>query len=110
MTLQYFEYEHLPEGPLRSTSRRIHGLAHFLAGDLPDGPEKSAGLRKLLEAKDCFVRAAMSMPPASPVDVAAARHCHCGAVALPDGHAVLSIGSDHHGLNDCDLAPAGVGG
>lgn len=26
---------------------------------LPDGPEKSAGLRKLLEAKDCFVRAAI---------------------------------------------------
>jgi hypothetical protein len=26
---------------------------------LPDGPEKSAGLRKLLEAKDCFVRAAL---------------------------------------------------
>jgi hypothetical protein len=24
---------------------------------LPDGPEKSAGMRKLLEAKDCFVRA-----------------------------------------------------
>jgi hypothetical protein len=27
---------------------------------LPDGPEKSAGLRKLLEAKDCFVRAKIS--------------------------------------------------
>ena len=26
---------------------------------LPDGPEKSAGLRKLLEAKDCMVRAAL---------------------------------------------------
>jgi hypothetical protein len=24
---------------------------------LPDGPEKSAGLRKLLEAKECFIRA-----------------------------------------------------
>jgi hypothetical protein len=24
---------------------------------LPDGPEKTTGLRKLLEAKDCFVRA-----------------------------------------------------
>jgi hypothetical protein len=24
---------------------------------LPDGLEKSAGMRKLLEAKDCFVRA-----------------------------------------------------
>lgn len=26
---------------------------------LPDGPELTAGLRKLLEAKDCFVRAAV---------------------------------------------------
>jgi hypothetical protein len=27
--------------------------------DIPVGPEKSAGLRKLLEAKDCIVRAAL---------------------------------------------------
>ncbi len=27
---------------------------------LPEGPELTAGLRKLLEAKDCFVRAAMA--------------------------------------------------
>jgi hypothetical protein len=37
-----------------------------LAGDmirrLPDGPELTAGLRKLLEAKDCFVRAALDTP------------------------------------------------
>lgn len=26
--------------------------------ELPDGPELTAGLRKLLEAKDCFVRQA----------------------------------------------------
>jgi hypothetical protein len=26
---------------------------------LPDGPELTVGLRKLLEAKDCFVRAAL---------------------------------------------------
>jgi hypothetical protein len=60
--LRFFEYEHLPQGQLRSTSRRIHGLAHFLAGDLPDGAEKTVGLRKLLEAKDCFVRAAVPEP------------------------------------------------
>ncbi|NDU74057.1 hypothetical protein GWI34_15625 [Actinomadura sp. DSM 109109] len=27
--------------------------------DLPDGPELTAELRKLLEAKDCFVRASL---------------------------------------------------
>ncbi len=26
---------------------------------LPTGPERSAGMRKLLEAKDCFVRASL---------------------------------------------------
>jgi hypothetical protein len=29
---------------------------------LPAGPEKSTGLRKLLEAKDAFVRAALDLP------------------------------------------------
>lgn len=28
--------------------------------DLPDSPELTTGLRKLLEAKDCFVRAAIA--------------------------------------------------
>ena len=33
------------------------GLARQLDLLLPDGPEKTAGMRKLLEAKDCHVRA-----------------------------------------------------
>lgn len=31
-------------------------IAHEMAKNLSDGPELRAGLRKLLEAKDCFVR------------------------------------------------------
>ena len=34
-------------------------MAAQMNEQLPDGPEKSAGLRKLLEAKDCMVRAAL---------------------------------------------------
>jgi hypothetical protein len=34
-------------------------LAEDMIQVLPDGPELTAGLRKLLEAKDCFVRAAL---------------------------------------------------
>lgn len=34
-------------------------LAEAMESFLPDGPEKSAGMRKLLEAKDCFVRASL---------------------------------------------------
>ena len=56
--LDYFQYSHLP-GRLRAVSKPIADLAHELDEALPDGPEKSAGMRKLLEAKDCMVRAAM---------------------------------------------------
>lgn len=60
---RYFEYAHLPEGEMRNTSRRCAILAAAMDKHLPDSAEKSAGLRKLLEAKDCFVRAAMSAAP-----------------------------------------------
>jgi hypothetical protein len=56
--LRYFEYAHLPEH-LQAVSRPCAELAHELVGVLPDGPELTIGLRKLLEAKDCFVRAAL---------------------------------------------------
>lgn len=36
---------------------RIEDLAQSAADLLPDDPEKTAGLRKLLEARDCFERA-----------------------------------------------------
>lgn len=57
--LKYFKYDHLPEGPLREASASVCRLALEADAHLPDGPEKSAGLRKLLEAKDCFVRAVL---------------------------------------------------
>jgi len=56
--MRFFEYEHLPE-PLRDVSRPCYMLAERMASELPPGAEVSAGLRKLLEAKDCFVRAAL---------------------------------------------------
>lgn len=59
--MDHFDYTHLPEGCLRETSKRCAGLATtmFLDEKL-DGAELTVGLRKLLEAKDCFVRAAVS--------------------------------------------------
>ena len=56
--LKYFEYAHLPEH-LQKVGNLVSTLAFLIDGLLPDGPEKTAGLRKLLEAKDCFVRAAL---------------------------------------------------
>lgn len=51
-----FAYDHLPE-KLQQVSRPFAELACRMLVLCPDGPELSAGLRKLLEAKDCAVRA-----------------------------------------------------
>lgn len=55
---QFFEFEHLPTH-LQAVSEPCRELAACMVEALPDGPELTAGLRKLLEAKDCFVRAAL---------------------------------------------------
>ncbi len=57
-----FAFGHLPDR-LRDPSEILAETAAALLSDLPDGQELSAGLRKLLEAKDCFVRAAL--PPST---------------------------------------------
>jgi hypothetical protein len=56
--LKYFAYEHLPEN-LQVISKPFGELAQLMATTLPPSAETSAGLRKLLEAKDCAVRAAL---------------------------------------------------
>jgi len=57
---RWFEYDHLRIGFARKLSAECHDLAESMLADLEDSPELSAGLRKLLEAKDCFVRAAVA--------------------------------------------------
>lgn len=67
--MEYFQYDHLPPH-LQEVSKPICECAEEMDKSLPNGAEKSAGLRKLLEAKDCFVRAALprkeTPPPRSP--------------------------------------------
>lgn len=58
--LKFFAYAHLPPH-LQEVSKPLGELAHAMAEQL-DGPELTAGLRKLLEAKDCFVRAKLEQP------------------------------------------------
>jgi hypothetical protein len=54
--LKFFQSGHLsPE--LQAVSKPCEELALKMDTMLTDGAEKAAGLRKLLEAKDCFVRA-----------------------------------------------------
>ena len=55
---KFFDYAHLPPR-LQEISGPCADLAEAMIRNLPDGPELTAGLRKLLEAKDCFVRAAL---------------------------------------------------
>lgn len=54
----YFEYQHLPEHMQHASAPATEMLIQIL-NTLPSSPELAAGLRKLLEAKDCFVRAAV---------------------------------------------------
>lgn len=56
--LKYFKYDHLPK-ELQLISKPISDLAKEMDEKLDDSAEKSAGLRKLLEAKDCLVRACL---------------------------------------------------
>ena len=57
-TLRLFGYAHLPP-PLQEISKKFHDLAHDVARRAPDNFETTVCLRKLLEAKDAAVRAAL---------------------------------------------------
>lgn len=57
--LQWFDYNHLPMGLARRISEQMSQVAASMFEGLPDGPELTTGLRKLLEAKDCLVRSAL---------------------------------------------------
>ena len=56
--LRYFDYEHLPP-KLQEVAAPFKGLAYTIEDNIEGSAEKSAGLRKLLEAKDCIVRASL---------------------------------------------------
>lgn len=59
--IQFFAYSHLPEF-LQNVSRPFYDLANRIATVFPENPEAASALRKLLEAKDCAVRAALMSP------------------------------------------------
>jgi ferritin-like protein len=59
--LQFFDFGHLPP-QLQEVSKPFHDLAHHLDSTLPLNAEKTTALRKLVEAKDCAVRAVLFKP------------------------------------------------
>lgn len=54
--LKWPRHDHLPPH-LQEVVKPIDALARELDNALAEGAEKTAGMRKLIEAKDCFVRA-----------------------------------------------------
>lgn len=105
--LRYFDFTHLPE-PLRQVSAEFASLAMYVADYLPPGPEQRVALRKLLEAKDAAVRAALDLPrPVPPTPLVDPDVC-CGASgsqlcedaqqpAVPAGDTAQGEGVASHG-------------
>lgn len=56
--MQFFEYKHLPE-KLQAISAPFGKLAHEMNVKVPNNSEKGRMMRRLLDAKDCAVRAAI---------------------------------------------------
>lgn len=56
--LQFFRYGHLPP-ELQEVSQPFALQASLIVETIPRNPERTVALRKLLESKDCAVRALM---------------------------------------------------
>jgi hypothetical protein len=56
--MNFFECQHLPE-PLFSVANNVRTLAHEILATVEDHPQLALGLQRLIDAKDCFVRAAV---------------------------------------------------
>ena len=56
--MTFFQYEHLPP-KLQTISEPLCKLAFWIVESIPRNAERTVALRKLLEAKDAAVRAAL---------------------------------------------------
>lgn len=57
--MKWFKFEHLPPA-LQGVSSKFWDVACSLCSMVEPGPERTVALRKLLEAKDAAVRAAVT--------------------------------------------------
>jgi hypothetical protein len=74
--IKWFAFDHLPQR-LQPVSAKFAELAMWMRENIARGPEATESMRKLLEAKDCAVRAfldaeptALKEPPPNIEDVA----------------------------------------
>lgn len=73
---RWFDYEHLVDRAphLAEISGEVYALAETMLAELPDDTMLVLGLQHLLEAKDCFVRAAEARHQAEVVNQADLAH------------------------------------
>lgn len=57
--MQFFAYSHLPDR-LQLVSKPFCDMADWIDETIPNNPEKTVALRKLLESKDAAVRAKLA--------------------------------------------------
>lgn len=94
--LQFFEFEHLPPG-LQHVSAPFAALASRIVHTLPRNAERSTALRKLLEAKDAAVRAAIARPVSTLI---------AGEAATMPERTIGAVGiSGPVALSDCQHPP-----
>jgi hypothetical protein len=55
---QFFEFRHLPPH-LQEIAQPFAVLVQKILTTLPDNPERTTALRKMLEARDCSLRASI---------------------------------------------------
>jgi hypothetical protein len=60
--LKWFTFNHLPE-PLQPVSARFTAIAAWMMQEIAAGPEATEAMRKLLESKDCTIRAFLESKP-----------------------------------------------
>lgn len=95
--LQFFEYRHLP-ADLQNVSSHFCVVAEWMCLHLPRNPERTVSLRKLLEAKDCAVRAQLYKDDDKQVSINPYGRCPtCGAPGL----------QRERGLNGNDICEKG---
>lgn len=63
--MQFFAYSHLPPH-LQAVSKPFGEMAEWIVATLPQNPERTVALRKLLEAKDAAVRANLAKTVRTP--------------------------------------------
>ena len=56
MILHYFDYADLPMNQ-KEVGKAYYQFAHHLSGQISGSAEKTVALRKLLESRDCALRA-----------------------------------------------------